>query len=237
MSDKSLNPLHGVTLCKARRRNGQPCGNRPINGATVCRMHGGSAPQVRAAAQVRLLMRADDLMSALLKIALDDNQPVQARLVAIRDGLDRASLAGKQEIEIGITARPTFEDVLDGVLVDVEEDTDDDPNVIDADIVDDTEAREQARDRREAAAAERNAMTPKRKRPPVSNEERAIQERDLIAQAAPEPETRASRLTREEYMLARERGTNFSSRGLGGQAQARADQGSRRARSSEADLG
>lgn len=215
MSNKSLNPIHGVTLCTARRRNGQPCGNRPINGAAVCRMHGGAAPQVRAAAQTRLLMRADDLMSALLKIAMDDKQPVQTRLAAIRDGLDRAGLGSKQEIEIGVTARPTYEDVLEGVLVDVEEDTDDEPNVIDAEVVEDAEAHEQDRDRREADLAERRAMIPKRKRPTVSNEQRAAQERELIVQAPPEPETRASRLTREEYMLARQRGANFSSRGLG----------------------
>ncbi|PXA68530.1 hypothetical protein CTB96_18235 [Cryobacterium arcticum] len=178
-------------------------------------MHGGAAPQVRAAAQVRLLMRADDLMSALLRIALDDKQPVQARLVAIRDGLDRAGLASKQEIEIGVTARPTYEDVLEGVLVDVAEDRDEDPNVLDAEVVDDTEEREKDHDRREADRAERKALTPQRTRPKVSTEERAAQERELLAQSPAEPETRASQLTREEYMLARDRGANFSSRGLG----------------------
>jgi hypothetical protein len=234
---KSLDPIHGVTLCKARRRNGQPCGNRPINGAVVCRMHGGSAPQVRAAAQVRLLLKADDLMSALLKIALDDKQPVQVRLVAIRDGLDRANLAGKQEIEIGVTARPTFEDVLEGVLVDVEEEGDDDPNVIDAQVVDDTEERERARDQREAETAVRREMAPTRKRPKVTNEQRAAQERELLTQATPEPETRASRLTREQYMLARQSGANFSSRGLGREDSQATEHGPRRTRSSEADLG
>lgn len=35
-------------------RSGQPCRNRPVAGATVCRMHGGAAPQVkRKAAQRR----------------------------------------------------------------------------------------------------------------------------------------------------------------------------------------
>jgi hypothetical protein len=39
--------------CAAKRRNGQQCGAYAVKGATVCRMHGGSAPQVRAAAMNR----------------------------------------------------------------------------------------------------------------------------------------------------------------------------------------
>lgn len=35
--------------CKATKRSGGRCGNPPIKGATVCRMHGGKAPQVVAA--------------------------------------------------------------------------------------------------------------------------------------------------------------------------------------------
>lgn len=36
--------------CSARRRDGQRCTQWAVQGATVCRMHGGSAPAVRAAA-------------------------------------------------------------------------------------------------------------------------------------------------------------------------------------------
>lgn len=38
--------------CTARTRRG-PCRNYPVKGAKVCRMHGGAAPQVRAAAERR----------------------------------------------------------------------------------------------------------------------------------------------------------------------------------------
>jgi hypothetical protein len=45
--------------CKATARTtGAQCSNRPIQGATVCRMHGGSAPAVRAAAARRLEVAA-----------------------------------------------------------------------------------------------------------------------------------------------------------------------------------
>lgn len=36
--------------CSARRTNGEPCRAYAIVGGTVCRTHGGSAPQVRRAA-------------------------------------------------------------------------------------------------------------------------------------------------------------------------------------------
>lgn len=39
--------------CRATTRAGEPCGNRPVLGAAVCRMHGGSAGQVKAAAARR----------------------------------------------------------------------------------------------------------------------------------------------------------------------------------------
>lgn len=40
--------------CTARRRDGQPCTQWRVQGATVCRMHGGSAPRVRAAGRRRV---------------------------------------------------------------------------------------------------------------------------------------------------------------------------------------
>lgn len=44
-------------FCSAKgRRTGKPCGNRPMKGSTVCRMHGGKAPQVAKAAQNRVLV-------------------------------------------------------------------------------------------------------------------------------------------------------------------------------------
>lgn len=39
--------------CSATRRDGRPCRAWAIRGGRVCRMHGGGAPQVRAAAERR----------------------------------------------------------------------------------------------------------------------------------------------------------------------------------------
>ena len=45
--------MQGVK-CRGTNRDGGPCKNPPINGGTVCRMHGGGSPQARAAAEKRL---------------------------------------------------------------------------------------------------------------------------------------------------------------------------------------
>lgn len=52
--------------CTAYRRRGRgPCGAWAVRGATVCRMHGGSAPQVKRAAAERL--EADRQRRALVR--------------------------------------------------------------------------------------------------------------------------------------------------------------------------
>ena len=53
--------------CSAHTRAGLPCGNAPMSGQEVCRMHGGSAPQVREAAERRRQeAAAEEIRSRLL---------------------------------------------------------------------------------------------------------------------------------------------------------------------------
>ena|SRR3990167_8898735 len=54
--DTETDPIHpkDPMRCSATRRNGDQCGSKPIRGGTVCRMHGGGAPQVKAKAAERL---------------------------------------------------------------------------------------------------------------------------------------------------------------------------------------
>lgn len=47
--------VHATTSCSGtNKETGLPCKARPIKGGTVCRMHGGSLPRTKAAAQLRL---------------------------------------------------------------------------------------------------------------------------------------------------------------------------------------
>lgn len=83
-------------------QTGQPCRNNAIEGATVCRMHGGSAPQVRQKARQRLLEAVDPLMAELIRLALH-GESESVRVAATKDALDRAGLNPKMLIESEVT--------------------------------------------------------------------------------------------------------------------------------------
>ncbi|MFI7170435.1 HGGxSTG domain-containing protein [Rhodococcoides fascians] len=100
--------------CSARsRRTGDPCNNPPMHGTTVCRMHGGSAPQVKAAARVRIERAADRMAKELLGIAADEGTPPAVRLAAIRDALDRSGLAAKTAVEVSVGPKQPWEIVFE----------------------------------------------------------------------------------------------------------------------------
>lgn len=84
--------------CKAKTRSGVQCKSQAITGATVCRMHGGAAPQVRAKALARiqaLVHPALDTMQA----ALTCEQSAVA-VAAARDLLDRAGFKVSDKHEV-----------------------------------------------------------------------------------------------------------------------------------------
>ncbi|MDX3578664.1 HGGxSTG domain-containing protein [Streptomyces sp. FL07-04A] len=61
-------PPHART-CGARRRDGGSCTNPPMNGGERCRMHGGSSPQAKAAAERRTLEADVSRLLAELDVA------------------------------------------------------------------------------------------------------------------------------------------------------------------------
>jgi hypothetical protein len=83
-------------------------------GANVCRVHGGSAPQVKAAAQRRLQNAADALTARLLGFALDQGVPDAIALQAVRDALDRAGLSPKHAVDVEVSLKP-YESILEGL--------------------------------------------------------------------------------------------------------------------------
>lgn len=70
--------------CTARTKAGRPCGNRPIPGGTVCRFHGGGAPQVRAIAARRLAVEDAHREVRRLGLALDAD-PLDVLLDQVRE--------------------------------------------------------------------------------------------------------------------------------------------------------
>jgi hypothetical protein len=92
--------LPGRCTGHASDGSGRPCKRYPVNGVNVCPNHGASAPQVKSAAQMRILRAADDVAAALVKIALDGKEPTPARVAAARDLLDRAGLGAARMVDV-----------------------------------------------------------------------------------------------------------------------------------------
>lgn len=76
---KALGLLPENEKCVGRNQRGERCGNYPIEGAVVCRVHGGSAPQVKRKAQERIAMAQDDAASLLVQFMASDKVPFAER--------------------------------------------------------------------------------------------------------------------------------------------------------------
>ncbi len=84
--------------CKATNRTGKRCGSPAIQGGTVCRLHGGSAPQVRAAANARLQALVLPSIARIEKIIKDGEDIVAER--AARGILDRTGYKEPDKIQV-----------------------------------------------------------------------------------------------------------------------------------------
>lgn len=78
--------------CQAHRSNGDPCKAWAIVGGTVCRTHGGSAPQVRRKAQERIASRVLSAVDIAWKMIEDESVPAATRARLLIDLQDRAGL-------------------------------------------------------------------------------------------------------------------------------------------------
>lgn len=82
-----VNPM-AANRCTAHNRQKQQCGRPAIAGGTVCRFHGGAAPQVKQAARERLLALQNPAIDALGWLVAQKDFP-SAAYAAARDILDR----------------------------------------------------------------------------------------------------------------------------------------------------
>lgn len=96
----SDNPIRGKYGCTAKKRDGSPCGQRAMRGSAVCKMHGGKAPQVLAAARLRLALLVDPAIGVLQKAMKQQAKQPGVALAAARDVLDRAGLKEAEKIEL-----------------------------------------------------------------------------------------------------------------------------------------
>lgn len=109
----------GRRRCSARRTDGEPCGNRPLKGQSVCKFHGGAAPQARAAAvrrQVEVEARqvlaelgvspVGDPLAALLQLGgqvLAWQQATAALVNQLTDGIRYRGANGAEQLRAEIS--------------------------------------------------------------------------------------------------------------------------------------
>lgn len=87
--------------CKAHsKRTGKPCGKDAIKGGSVCRMHGGSAPQVRASAEARLRALVDPAIGVLEYAMKQKTKQLKVASSVAMDVLDRNGHKQAQKIEL-----------------------------------------------------------------------------------------------------------------------------------------
>lgn len=82
--------------CKATNRSGTRCTSYPIYGSTVCRMHGGAAPQVKRKASLRLLELIDPAIATLAREMTGADKSAD-RQRAANSILDRAGMPRRVE--------------------------------------------------------------------------------------------------------------------------------------------
>ncbi|WP_157553818.1 HGGxSTG domain-containing protein [Microbacterium hominis] len=236
-----------AVTCSARTVSGQPCKRPPIKGSNVCRAHGGAAPQVRAKAQVRILMSADAAAAKLIEMIHSKKVDDRTKLLAVKDLLDRANLSGTQSIEVGVTKRD-FSDVVSDVVMDLDWDDDEDnTDVIDAEVIEDANKPETDEERWEREDAQHQRIKEiermKRGQPsattPDLNAKRARQEADAMrAHAAGElgdddllPEQAARRPQPDRFGVVRDTPAEDAARRRSAAASRRADKTVRSSRS------
>ncbi|GAB5897080.1 hypothetical protein [Mycolicibacterium mageritense] len=103
-SEQWWEPRNNVGRCNGHRKNGNRCQKPAINGAAVCRTHGGATRHVRAKARQRLEEASLMLAKELLKMATDDDVSDAVKLAAIKDSLDRAGLKAPTQAEVTLAA-------------------------------------------------------------------------------------------------------------------------------------
>lgn len=132
MSDAPMDTgTPGRRTCAAKRSNGQPCNKPPIKGGTVCATHGGSAPQVRRKAALRLLELVDPAISTLAREMVQADKSAD-RQRAANSLLDRAGVPRTATVIDGESAKALLVERINALRdeADLPEMTDDEKDAL-----------------------------------------------------------------------------------------------------------
>ncbi|MCR4375902.1 MAG: hypothetical protein NUW22_13745 [Acidobacteria bacterium] len=106
-----LTPTPRRHCAATSKQTGKPCGSTPPVGWTVCKWHGGRAPQVVRSARERLDALVDPAIVQLTKL-IDSADTDSVKLAAIRDVLDRAGYKPTDKLQVGGDAAQPLEIVI-----------------------------------------------------------------------------------------------------------------------------
>lgn len=100
--------------CKAHKKTGQRCLKAALMGTTVCRVHGGAAGHVVAAARARLANAADAMASNLVGLAKGaESEAVRVR--ATEGVLDRVGIGRTTEVTVGPAQPKPYEEIFEDI--------------------------------------------------------------------------------------------------------------------------
>lgn len=100
--------LHGRLRCSAKsKQKGVQCGRTAIPGGTVCRYHGGAAPQVKLKALERLQAYQDRAIDRMFTLVEQTEFPSTA-FAAARDVLDRTMGKPTESVQVGGNVEHVF---------------------------------------------------------------------------------------------------------------------------------
>ena len=233
LQDAYLSPNRQCTATS--KRTGNRCNNRAMIGQRTCRMHGGSTKRARTAANKRIAQASGYAADMLVEFMADPAVAIDLRTKIAQDLLNRAGVSASQLLQVEVGAK--FQDVLEGVLIDVDVDA----NVVDAEVVADAEDAEERRDAEQEQGAFRQRMGLPASRSPQSERPmfRDDREREMFeAMGRGVAQDRAADVgrAREAYLEAIDAGASSHEAQTAAERAARApsEPGERRPRTSEA---
>jgi hypothetical protein len=124
MPAASLDRPEWKVPCKATRKNGDPCKKWAIRGGEVCEMHGGSAPQVREAAERRIEEARGQVVNLLPEAVVRLREMLRSphhgvAIRAIKEVFDRSGIAVTTQHAVSVEAAafvPSVDDEIERLL-------------------------------------------------------------------------------------------------------------------------
>lgn len=136
IQDMYLSPKRQCTAMS--KHTGQQCGRYAMKGLRVCVMHGGATRQAKAKAAERIQQASGYAADLLVEMMANPDIDVKTRTQIAQDLLDRSGVNAKTILQIGVEQPRSFLDFVGDALVDVADG--DDPNVLDAEVIEDDDA-------------------------------------------------------------------------------------------------